>query len=433
MPIRRKTKPVPDSELEALLKRFEEGTTVANKSIQFHHLDSDELERILPDAFEADPAFTPRQLRYLLRKALWNCRKKGPLTIAGLLAEAQRLAKADLAQPVRGYAMWTKFRARQMSFSSGFRLSWDGVTLESAKYLPRYMAVEEYLLSGHGRIYPRKPEFFGYLIARCEARDEENAVARMLKATEIFMAVFNMYEMWGRWSLGAERWADGKLWNGPYHFVFRGKRFLGDDRIWYDPNYDAEAWNSFPLDMAAVLRVVPRTRRALERLAGHPLRALLVDVLRLMQEAMSSRDQNYSLLRYWSALEQLYGDPHGREKNYSRIIQRAAFAENDKQLARWKLAHISRMRNGYVHAGDSDDDLRVMTQYLRMLLSRHVNALLFGNDHVTSHAHWLEIVDLPDDEALLEERKAVIDQRIAIIRRARAIAEEETAQDQGAE
>lgn len=424
MPIRRKSKPVPDSELEALLKRFEKGTTVSGKSIEFHHLDSDELERILPDAFEADPAFTPRQLRQLLRRALLNCRKKGPLTIDALLPEARRLAKAHLAQPVRNYAMWTKFRARQMPFSPGFRLSWDGVAFESAKYLPGYMRVEEYLLSGHGRIYPRQPDFFGCLITRCEARDEENAVTRMLKATEIFMAVFNMYEMWGRWSIGAERWADGKLWNGPYHFVFRGKKFLGHERIWYDPNYDEEAWKSFPIDMGAVLRVIPRTRRALDRLAAHPLREILVDVLRLMQEAMSTRDQNYSLLRYWSALEQLYGDPHGREKNYSRIIQRAAFAEPDKQLARWKLAHISRMRNGYVHAGDSDDDLRVMTQYLRMLLSRHVNALLFGNDQVKSHAHWLEIVDLPDNEALLEERKATIDQRIAIIRRARAISGE---------
>jgi hypothetical protein len=424
MPIRRKTKPVPDIELEALLKRYEEGTSVSNGRIQFHHLDSDELERILPDAFEADPSFTPRQLRFLLRKALLNCRRQGGLTIDGLVSEAHRLAKNQIAKPEQSYAMWTKFRAKRMSFFSGFRLNWDGVTLESAKHLPRYMVVEEYLLSGHGRIYPRRPEFFGYLITRCNAREEENAVTRMLKATEIFMAVFNMYEMWGRWSHGAERWADGKLWNGPHHFVFRGKRFLGHDRIWYDPNYDEEAWKSFPIDMPELLDVIPRTRGALHRLSGHPLRTLLVDVLRLMQEAMSTRDQNYSLLRYWSALEQLYGEPHGREKNYSRIIQRAAFAEYDKELARWKLAHISRMRNGYVHAGDSDDDLRVMTQYLRMLLSRHVNALLFGNEHVRSHAHWLEIVDLPDNEALLEERKAVIDQRLAIIRRSRAVAHE---------
>jgi hypothetical protein len=139
-------------------------------------------------------------------------------------------------------------------------------------------------------------------------------------------------------------------------------------------------------------------------------------ILVLMQNAMHSRDQSYSLLRYWSALEQLYGEPDARKKNYARVIQRACFAENDKLIASWKLRHISRLRNQYVHAGDSDDDLRVMSHYLRNLLSRHVNYLLFHAPDVRTHSQWLEIADLPDEEIQLQARKAVIDQRIAIIR-----------------
>lgn len=417
MPIRRFPKIVSDVELTELLRRFEASTTVdANKTIHFHHLDSDELERILPDAFEADPGFTGRQVRYLLREALWSSRKRGPLTIDGLVAEVRRIAKKQLAQPQKRYAMWTKFRARQMPFSPGFRLSWNGVSLESANYLPGYMTKGEYFLNGHGRIAPSRPVFFGHLIARCEARHEENAVDQMLDANDLFFALFNMYEMWGRWSKGGERWAEGKLWHGPYHFVFEGQRFLGEEHIWYSPNFDEEVWGIHPIDMPAVLRLIPRVRRALSALDQHPLRDLLIKVFRLMQNAMGSRDQSYSLLRYWSALEQLYGDPHGREKNYSRIIQRASFAEHDKQIARWKLGHISRIRNEYVHAGDNDDDLRVMAQYLRMLLSRHVNYLLFHAPQVESHSHWLEIVDLPGDEAVLAARKSAIDLRIALIR-----------------
>lgn len=420
MPIRRQTKLISDAELAKLLERFEAGTSVnAEKTIQFLHLDSDEIDHILPDAFEADPSFTSRQMRYLLREALWNSRKKGPLSINALLAEARRLAKIQNALPRKRYAMWTKFRARQMAFSPGFRLNWSGVVLESANYLPAYMARVEYFLNGHGTIEPNLPSFFGHLIARCEARAEENAVTQMLDATDLFMALFNIYELWGRWSKGAERWAEGKLWHGPYHFVYEAKHFLGEERVWYDPNYDEEAWGIHTIDMPRVLRLIPRIRRALSALAQHPLRDLLVKVLRLMQNAMSSRDQSYSLLRYWSALEQLYGDPQGREKNYSRIIQRAAFAEHDKQIAHWKLGHISRVRNEYVHAGDNDDDLRVMAQYLRMLLSRHVNYVLFHAPNVKTHAQWLEIVDLPDDEDKLTARKAVIDQRINLIREGR--------------
>lgn len=416
MPVRR-SNIISDTELNELLRRFESGTTVdANKTIHFHHLDSDELERILPDAFEADPGFTGRQVRYLLREALWTSRKKGPLTIDALIAEAHRIGKRQLAQPRKHYAMWSKFRARQMAFSTGFRLRWNGIVLESANHLPPYLRRGEYFLNGHGRIDPRHPVFFGHLISRCEARDEENAVTQMLDAADLFMGLFNLYEMWGRWSKGAERWAEGKLWQGPYHFVFEDRRFLGEEHIWYNPEYDKEAWDVHTIDMPAVLKGIPRVRRAFAALTDHPLRDVLVKVLRLMQNGMSSRDQSYSLLRYWSALEQLYGEPEAREKNYSRIIQRAAFAEHDKQIARWKLGHISRVRNVYVHARDNDDELRVMAQYLRMLLSRHVNYLLFHASGVRSHKHWLEIVDLPDDEALLTERKATMDMRIAIMR-----------------
>jgi hypothetical protein len=428
MPVRRKNDLIKDYDLNVLLNRFEVGTTVdENQVIHFHHLDHQELERILPDAFEADTGFTPRQVRNLLREALWSCRKNGPITIAGLTAEAQRIAKARLSQPLERYAMWTKFRARQMAFAKGFRLKWDGVSLQSSNDLPRYMIRQPYFLNGHGNVHPERPHFYGYLITRCEARTAEKSVSKMIDATDLFMAIFNMYETWGCWSDGSERYADGKLWHGPYHFVFQGTTFLGDEHLWYDPMFSEKAWDTFSLDIAKVLPLIPRVRDALKALANHPLRKVLIDTLRLMQNAMSSRDQSHSLLRYWSALEQLYGEPHAREKNYSRIIQRASFAEHDRVVARWKLGHISRQRNEYVHAGGGDEDLHAMSQYLRMLLSRHVNYLLFHAPYVRSHAHWLEIVDLPNDEAALEARKTSIDHRLGLIRQGRGGAQDSSA------
>lgn len=156
MPVRRKSDLIKEQDLNALLDRFEAGTTVdENQVIHFHHLDHQELERILPDAFEADPSFTPRQVRYLLREALWSCRKNGPLTIAGLTTEARRIAKERLAQLPEPYAMWTKFRARQMAFAKGFRLEWNGVLLQTANHLPKYMLKESYFLNGHRTHLPR--------------------------------------------------------------------------------------------------------------------------------------------------------------------------------------------------------------------------------------------------------------------------------------
>jgi hypothetical protein len=417
MPFRRTNRLITDAMLNALLVKYESETTLTDEgNLSFQHLDFEELELLLSDAWEADSAFTPRQVRSILDRALRDARKEGPLSIEAVTVQAQRLARDQLAKPMQHFTMWTKFRAEQMDFHPGFRLDWNGVQMRSAASLPAFARLDGYELSGHGSVEPREPVFFGYLIATCDARDEESAVGQMLEAQDLFMACFNMYTTGWQWTIGLDRRPEGKLWHGPFHFVFEKKRFLGVQQVWYEPDYDEDVWRTFAPKMGEILKHIPRTRSALKALADSPLRDVLSRVLRLMQSGMASLDPQYRLLRYWSALEQLYGDPNGRDKNYPRIIQRATFADGDKIIERWKLGHISRQRNEYVHAGGGSDDLATMTQYLRMKLARHVNHLLFHAPEVTSHAHWLEIVDLPDAEHLLEERKKVIDQRLEFIR-----------------
>jgi hypothetical protein len=377
--------------------------------------DAIELEHILTDAFEADSNITERQLRSLLRRALRTCRRNGPIKAEGLLTEARRLAQSELSESKKQFTIWTKFRARQMAFSKGFRVRWNDVWLEATNNLPRKFHLQEYFFNGHGRIYPEKPSFYGYLIGRCEARTEEQAVERILDATDVFMAVFNIYQLRdGAFDIGKPR-AEGKLWHGPYHFVFGNDVFLGKEHIWFDAEFDAEGWETFPADMKNVVKQLPAVRRALKALTNHPLRKVLLKTLHLMQNAMSSRDERYNLLRYWSALEQLYGEENPVEKNYSRIIQRASFAETDKNIARWKLSHIARLRNEYVHAGDGSNDIRIMSKYLRGLLARHFHFILFYSD-VRSHREWLDFCDLPSDLNLLENRKSLIEQRMGLIK-----------------
>ncbi|MDQ4420757.1 hypothetical protein OOT33_09975 [Sphingobium sp. DEHP117] len=405
-----------DNELSELLKVFEKGTSINEEGqLQFHYFDHDGLERILPDAFDVDKSFTNRQVRYLLRQALWNSRKKGTLTLDGVTSEAQRLATEQLSEPPKSYALWTKFRARNMSDAETFKIRWGGVRLESAHHLPRHMALKEFFLNGHGNVYPHKPVFYGHLIARCKARQPENAARQMLDAIDLFMAVFNMYRLFGRRTWTSSPQAEAPLFNGPYQFLFKGKESLNDKEIWYEPEFSESKWDSSPLTMAEVTKTLPTVRKALTKLAKHPFKDVLIDVLKLMQNGMASRDQSYTLLRYWSALERLYSESNSREKSYERIIKRATFADDDKLLSHWIMRHISQLRNEYVHAGDHDDDLHVMSQHLRLLLSRHVNHLLFHAPKVASHKHWLAIVDLPSSENGLREQKVLINQRMRIL------------------
>lgn len=417
MGIRRQNKRVSDGELNALLASFNDGTKVdADGRIQFKHLDWASLQQVLPDAFDTDKSLTRRESRVLIRTALLECRKSGPVSAALLVAAAQRLVKAELSKHPQRYSMWGKFRAKFMGCHKAFHLAWGDVHLETAYHLPKYMNIDEYFFNGYGRINPQEQSLHGHLIVRCEARTAESAAARMFDAIDLFMAVFNMYEGWGRKRLSPGPWIEGRLLNGPYLFMFRRKDFL-KDTLWFDESFNEEAWNSDVPDMGAVLRLIPFVRRVLMTLANHSSREVLVSVLRLMQSAMSTREQGYRLLRYWSALEQLHGELNPKDRNQARIIKRATFAESDKLVARWKLAHISRVRNDYVHAGVCNDDLRYMSSYLRMLLSRHVDYLLFHAPDIRSHQQWLDVVDLPDDEAALKTRKAAIEKRIELIRR----------------
>lgn len=249
MPIRRKQKKtITDPELASLFVRYEKGTKLNDRGgLTFKAFpDAVELEHILADAFEADSNITDRQLRSLLRTALRTCRRNAPITVDGLLVEVRGLAQGELSKPKKQFTIWTKFRAKQMAFSKGFRLRWNGVWLEATNKLPHKFHLQEYFFDGHGHICPEEPNFYGYLIGRCEARTEEQAVERILDATDIFMAVFNIYELRdGSLPTGKPR-AEGKLWHGPYHFVFGDEVFLGNEHIWFDAEFDIEGWETFP-------------------------------------------------------------------------------------------------------------------------------------------------------------------------------------------
>lgn len=428
MPTIKRAQRITSNDLADFLRAFAEETAVLpNGDVQFLTIGHDDFFEILPDAFEFPPTFTRRQVRKVLRRGLLDCRKANTMSEAALVKRAELLAKAELAQkPVR-FTLWTKLRATQMSFSPGFTISWNGVRIRSAKRIPAWLRVGKYHLSGFGEVDPEPPAFFGFVVITCDARDEETAVDRMLDAWQLVMGLANLYARLGHYSYHSGRhWTDGQLWLGPYQFVFRRKKFLGSERIWYNPDYLGEAWRRNPIEMKALLKQLPSVRRAMKSLDVHPMREVLVQAILLFQDGMAARDPSHRLLRYWSALEQLYGDD-GRNKNYQRIIQRAVFADTHRSLERWKLFHASQLRNQYVHAGGLDSDLDAATEHLRGLLGRHINHLLLVRGDLRSHGELLEMLDLPADVAALEMRKITIDRRIDYMKGAEAVAVETAA------
>lgn len=408
--ISRAPRRVTPQDLKVFLEVFFQETDVsASGSVSYHGLDFGQMFDILPDAFDWHPDLTRRQAHGVLRQALNECRKANECSEQALLMRAEALGKARLSKKPQHFTMWTKFRAREMSNNASFKLSWNGVHLRSNAGLPKYLRLQEYHLNGHGQIHPDSPSFYGYMLASCKARDEDNAVHQMLDAMQLFYGLANIYARWGQYTLHfGNNWTDGPLWLGPYQFTFRSAKFLGKDRLWYNPDFVGEAWSRNPLGMGKVLTLLPRIRKALAALEKHPLREVLVRSILLLQDGFATRDGSHRLLRYWSALEQLYGDdPNNR--NQQRIIQRASFAEPAPALERWKLSHAAHLRNGHVHAGDPRGEVDTSAEYLRNLLSRHINHLIHVRSDLKNHAQWLELVDLPAGKNKLNAKKDLID------------------------
>lgn len=418
MPIRRNDKQVPNQDLASLISIYEDGTDVANGSVVYSRIDpatARQLTEILPDAFIVTPDLERTASIALFRRALIECRLAGPITPQALMQRAQQINANQRAVPAIDYTLWTKFRASSMAHNRQFRLNWDGVRLRTESTLPRWLDLDEYFLNGFGCINPGLPQYYGYIIGTCSERLPQVSADRIIDAIQLATGLLNLYEGFGRWSFGSGRARpEGRLWLGPYQFLFQRRTSLAGNQVWYDPDHDEEAWTSGALNMNRILPHVPRVRRALEALQDHPLRASLQHAILIMQDGFAARDGSLRLLKYWSALERLYVEDGAKEKSNQKVIERAAFAEHDPRIAKWTLSHIARIRNDYVHSGEGVYNLDAMSQYLKNLLARHINYWIFNGNDFSNHSALLQFVSLPSDPTALQQLRSAIDRRLAL-------------------
>jgi hypothetical protein len=211
-----------------------------------------------------------------------------------------------------------------------------------------------------------------------------------------------------------QRQAQAILWNGPNQFFFHRKRFLGEDRIWYNADYDEARWNRFPKSARVFRERLSRCRTLLSYLEAHPLKVVLRKIMVLLSEGMISHDLSFRLLRYWSAFETLYGDPSGHTST-EQMIKRAVFALNDKTLTILKLRRLSELRNGFVHEGSRDNDDNHLVQFLQELICNHLFYLLTIGEDFASHEDFLAVTDLPGNGTLLAQKRLALDRREAIL------------------
>lgn len=297
------------------------------------------------------------------------------------------------------------------------KFKWGDVSIRLCGQLPKWLRLAPFYNSSIGAVVPDTPTRSGYIILSCHERKEDDAVDRMLDALNLLMALMNIYQTRGSWTIkSGNNWTAGQLRMGPFQFVFQDRKFLGENRIWYDPNYDEAAWNAQHPSLEKYLQIVPFTRKALSALNSHPLKHVLVPALQISQDAFEASEGNHRLLRFWTALEKIYVEDGARDRSNQKVIDRATFSDTDYHLTRWRLGHISRLRNEHVHARGHGDAFMEQSQVLRDLFTRHILHWIFHGRTFDSHEELLAYVDLPRADEALKRARKLVDRRLALNR-----------------
>lgn len=419
MPIKRNKKLVSDRQLQEFFDLFESMTEVVEGGISFPTIRAfNSFEELLPDAFIVKPDIRRPAAIRIFRQALYKCRREGPLSAEALIGQAEEIYRQNRAVHFKDFTLWTKIALHGMSPSQIIKFKWGDVSIRLCGQLPKWLRLEPFANSGIGHVTPETSDRSAYVILSCRERKEDDAVDRMLDALNLLMALMNIYQTRGSWTIvSGSNWTAGQLRMGPFQFVFQDRRFLGEDRIWYVPNFNEEAWHAQHPSLEKYLKIVPFTRKALSALSGHPLKDVLVPALQISQDAFEANEGNHRLLRFWTALEKIYVEEGNRERSNQKVIDRATFSDTNYHLTRWQLGHISRLRNEHVHARGHGDAFMEQSQVLRDLFTRHILHWIFHGRTFDRHEDLLAYVDLPQtDEALKRERK-LVDRRLALNRK----------------
>lgn len=400
----------PDWEKNGRVKKLIEvlnaGTLPNDAGIQFVDHDFRQYFDLLTSSFRCPSDLTWSEINGIVCRAFIDLRKSGEVTSSALRSRVNAAASSALAESLQPFTMWTRLRLRDMNHCSGFKLRFDNVALEGVARLPKKFLLKDYFISGIGNIYPNTSSGFGYLILRTSARNEDDAARKIFDAADTFFAMSNL--LWRGWSLWTDRHAQAELWLGRYQFFWKGRNFLGQDKIWYNADFNEEKWSRFPKKGSEFIKILPHVRGHMRYLERHPLRDVLSKTAKLLHEGMASPDLSYRLLRYWSALESLFSDGEARNVSYGKVIQRAVFAAKDRELSIIKLDYLSKLRNGYVHEGQSEQDKSELIQFLRDVVAYPLMYLIKNAQDISDHREFLEMTDIPADEGAISRLRRAL-------------------------
>lgn len=381
-----------------------------------HGFQIEELISVLRDGFELPSEIANRDSSYIIRRSIFDARKKGLITDSSVLQELNRKVAQWLQNDLSNYAVCLRVSENPYHLEKGRRINFDGVKIELCRNIPSYMLIDSRDVCAISNMVQPDPGLGAYLIARCKARSENDAADQIFDAVALFQSVYNVIVK--TWNLfGTQQRPEASMQVGPYYLFFKNGKSILNGSVWYNENYRREFWKLPNVNSRNFNEKVAVLRRALAALEHHPLRAAISSSFLMMNDGMEAFDMSRRTLRYWTALERLF-QVEDERVSYERIIRRATYLDGPEDFSSVKLNRIVRIRNRYVHFGQIETEHHQLTQFLAQHIKSHLFYILFNGDDFLDHAEFVEMTDLPSaGDALARRSRAILRRQLMIQKR----------------
>ena len=382
--------------------------------VSFAGFEKFELDSVLYSMidFHHSYSFSTTKNFYDLALTAWVLSQKH--TAEQFLLELSKLVGAYKRKAVQSYVAVTS-----ISLLNGFplrRIKLKDSTVECFPMgLPKKYAVRKQHEEGWKESGAAMPQYYCPVVVRVKSKNAMDAMEVALNELDyvrgIFALLINTSYMATLDPFGGSRAPINSIMLGGMHTLHKtsGKP-VGGGVYWYDPGYTEIKPKTIP--SSRLDGVAHSFRKLYKDIEQHSDSEIIKDAIIRYVRAFDAKDKNVALQRTWAALESLMA---AGENNTDLIVRRCSFMFVERAYHLQVLEHLKDYRNRSIHTGRSienpNDYCYQVQKFFRQSIIFHAS----NSSTFSSLREANEFLDLPDDIALLQRRRFLIDKAIKFI------------------
>lgn len=337
-----------------------------------------------------------------IRKAVDQAGKAGKITPDSILQEIRKLEIAFLRKPLARYVLATSISAYRFLQLRKVRIK-DAFIIFEANLPERFLPKSRKLIEVAKRsIYADPPNNYMQVRICVYARSPFDAANKAFEAIDLLRGIWNFYlnlKQPFRETLTGDRKPVNHLVLGPLHTLHFPSGELATEMWWYDVDYQkALSPSKIKRDLKKMYEFEQKSRKLLSKIK---YQKEITNAIIEYGRALDNRNWRTAFLRLWNVIEEL---THTCSDGYKVTIRRASFVFKDPEYHRQILNHLRDLRNSFVHAHGTADNIETYLYQLK----RYVETLLYFHlshgpdfENIGESAYFL---DMPSDIGILETK-----------------------------